>query len=241
MLHTELHNDIKTIRIKYGKANAIDDLLLDDLITETKDLSAKGLIITGTGDFFSAGLNLPVLVDYNRQQMYNLMYKFHHFQLDLLRAPYPVVAVINGYCIAGGFIMAMNCDYRIARSGPFKLGMNEMVLGISLPPIATVRIEQLHNSQLMKLGREGQLVDPVQALATGLIHRLVNETDLFSTALIYINNFDQNIKLRANFELIKFLSIDFECKYEPFLDIWFSDQARRHIVRLATRLKRSNT
>jgi len=240
MLHTELDNDIKTIRIEYGKANAIDDLLLDNLIAETKDLSVKGLTITGTGDFFSAGLNLPLLVDYDRQQMYNLMYKFHHFQLDLLQAPFPVVAAINGHCIAGGFIMALNCDYRIARTGPFKLGMNEMILGISLPPIATARIEQLHNSQIMKLGRQGQLVDPDQALAAGLIHRLVNESDLYSAASNYINNFNQNIKLHANSELIKFLSIDFESKYKPFLDIWFSDQARRHINRLIARLNRSN-
>ncbi|NQU26938.1 MAG: enoyl-CoA hydratase/isomerase family protein [Candidatus Marinimicrobia bacterium] len=240
MLHTELDNDIKTIRIEYGKANAIDDLLLDNLIAETKDLSVKGLTITGAGDCFSAGLNLPLLVDYDRQQMYNLMHKFHHFQLDLLQAPFPVVAAINGHCIAGGFIMALNCDYRIARTGPFKLGMNEMILGISLPPIATARIEQLHNSQIMKLGRQGQLVDPDQALAAGLIHRLVNESDLYSAASNYINNFNQNIKLHANSELIKFLSIDFESKYKPFLDIWFSDQARRHINRLIARLNRSN-
>ena len=236
MLHTELHNDIKTIRIEYGKANAIDDLLLDNLSTETKDLSAKGLIITGSGDFFSAGLNLPVLVDYNRQQMYNLMYKFHHFQLNLLQTPYPVVAAINGHCIAGGFIIAMNCDYRIARTGPFKLGMNEMILGIVLPPIATARIEQLHNRKMLQLGKDGQLVDPNQALEAGLVQQLANETELFDQAVSYINRFDPDSKITANSKLVKFLSEGFESKYQSFLDIWFSERARGHIKGLVARL-----
>ncbi len=83
MLHTELVNNVKIIRIDYGRANAIDRELLDGLIDETSKLSIAGLIITGTGRFFSAGLNLQRVKDYDRPQMRDLMYKFHAFQIGL--------------------------------------------------------------------------------------------------------------------------------------------------------------
>jgi len=236
MLHTELVNNVKIIRIDYGRANAIDRELLDGLIDETNKLSIAGLIITGTDRFFSAGLNLQRVKNYNRPQMRDLMYKFHVFQIGLLKAPFPVVAAINGHCIGGGFIIALNCDYRVALNRDYKVGLNEMVHGIRLPPIATERIIQLGKQNLIKSIPDGQIMPPELAHDLGLVDQLSSMEELIGSSFDLINDFNIVRKRSNNSALIDILSKDFDQQYQSFLNIWFSPAAQKHISVLVKQL-----
>ncbi len=236
MLHTEYVNSVKIIRIDYGRANAIDIELLDRLIDETKNLSAAGLIITGTNRFFSAGFNLRKVLEYDHRQMTELMDKFHFFQLGLLTAAYPVVAAINGHCIAGGYIIALNCDFRTAQESDYKIGLNEMAHGIILPPIATERIKQLKDLSLIEQIPTGEILVIDHACKLGLVDRLVNEGKLIESALDFIKDFDTASKLKRNLKLINSLTGQFDKLYQPFLETWFSQSTQKYIADHAKRL-----
>ena len=236
MLHTEYVNNVKIIRIDHGRANSIDIKLLDRLITETGYLTAVGLIITGTDRFFSAGFNLREVLKYDHREMKELMYKFHFFQIGLLKAAYPVVAAINGHCIAGGYIMALNCDFRVAQKGDYKAGLNEMVHGIILPPIATERIKQLTELSLIGQIPPGEILPADQAYNLGLVDRLVNEGKLIEPALDFIHDFNMSGKQQRNMKIINILTRQFDKLYQPFLKTWFSPAAKKYIAEHAKRL-----
>lgn len=234
-IDSEYIDGVKVIHFNNGKANTIDEELLSTLIENLPDKDTRGLIITGHNHIFSAGLNLPRLVDYNYQQMSALMRLFHDFQLLLLKAEYPVVAAINGHCIAGGYILALNCDFRIAVEGDYKIGLNEMVRGINLPPIATERIAQLglfedHSAMA------GITQPPSAAVRAGLIDAVVTEDELRNACQTWTGNWPGDKKHDDNRLLVERLSQPFETLYQPFLDKWFSPSAQRHIRDLARKL-----
>ncbi len=237
MIHTELNNDIKILRIEYGKANPIDITLLDEMLAATSEIPVGGLIITGTGRFFSAGLNLPVLVNYSRDEMRELMYKFHTFQARLLSAPAPVIAAINGHCIAGGYIIAMNCDRRIAIPGEYLIGLNEMAMGIDLPPIATDRITQLWNGSPPPSIVKNEIVNPDLAFKQGIVDELVPIDNLIEQCMKVIREFDPHLKQTNNARLLDRLSQDFDILYTEFFKTWYSPAAQKHISVLSQRLK----
>jgi enoyl-CoA hydratase len=98
------------------KKNALS-IALRDAISETFDDLAKRtetkvVIVTGSGDVFSAGFDLAEFGDADRQtELWESSDRFHH---AILRCPLPTIAAINGPALAGGFDLACLCDIRIA-------------------------------------------------------------------------------------------------------------------------------
>ncbi|MFH1852917.1 MAG: enoyl-CoA hydratase/isomerase family protein [Candidatus Neomarinimicrobiota bacterium] len=239
LLHTELINGVKIVRLNYGKANAIDDSLLEALTAAIDGEDQRGIVLTGSAGFFSAGLNLPRLVHYDRSAMVTLMRKFHEFQVQILSSSCPVVAAVNGHCIAGGYIIALNCDYRIAACSDYLIGLNEMVLGISLPPIASARIDQLGATISTTALIGGELFTPVKAHSLRLVDRIVSSDELLAASLEHIEHLQTVDKKAHNAGLIATLSHDFDQLYAPFLETWFSESAQTHIRKLAAKLGNS--
>ncbi len=244
MVHTELINKVKFIRIEHGKANAIDETLLTELTTETADESLEGIILTGSGSFFSAGLNLKKLVNYNRDQMSRLMHLFHDLQIGFLQAPFPVIVAVNGHCIAGGFMIALSCDYRYCVPGSYGIGLNEMAGGISLPPIATERMNQLTEVRNIKFN-SNRTSSPRLALAGGLVDEIVPENEILEKCLAAVRKFSRRFKSAGNKKLLNRLNADYDILYQPFLDKWFSSPAqnhlKNHVAGLENRLDLINT
>ncbi len=237
MIHTELNNDIKILRIEHGKANAIDNQLLDVLLAVTADSPARGLIITGAGRFFSAGLNLPLISQYSRPDFRDLMRKFHQLQIRFLKMPVPVIAAINGHCIAGGYILAMSCDYRVAVNADYRIGLNEMVNGIILPPIATERMHCLFGQKQPDFLFSNHPVSPQVAFTQGMVDEIVVQEQLLESSVKFIKNFDLRQKWQNNTAILEKLSFEFEELYAAFFRKWFSKDAQNHIARISEGLK----
>ncbi len=94
------------------------------------------------------------------------------------------MAAVNGHAIAGGCVLAMQADLRIAADREARIGLNETQLGIGLPSVVleTLRFQVLPTS-LPALTMEGRLFAPREALQLGLVHELAPEADLLETAL----------------------------------------------------------
>ncbi|MGD9803315.1 MAG: enoyl-CoA hydratase/isomerase family protein [Hyphomicrobiaceae bacterium] len=108
----------------------------DRLETEFSDCA---VVLTGTGKVFSAGLDLDHhFAMFARQDIDEIDRWFAAYRATNLRIftyPHPTVAAINGHAYAGGFITAIDCDYRIAAQGVLQFALNEVPIGIPMPAV----------------------------------------------------------------------------------------------------------
>ena len=164
------------LRMRAGKANAIGPAWLqrmEALLDEALAWRARALVITGYEAFFSAGLDLPALDALDRDQMGSFMSAFSRTMLRLFELPLPVVAAVNGHAIAGGCVLALQADVRIGAVSDFRIGLNEVQLGIGLPALVLETLRaQVPPPSLLPIAQEGRLFSPDEALAVGLLHEL---------------------------------------------------------------------
>src|SRR5437660_3318581 len=171
----ERAGDVALIRMEAGKVNAMGPAFLaalSGLLDELGDAAAA--VITGQGSVFSAGLDLPALVDVDRAAMRAFMERFDELILRLFQLPQPLVAAVNGHAIAGGCVLALQADVRIAADRDARIGLNETQLGIGLPSAVVETLRwQVPGPSLAAIALEGRLLSPREALQSGLLHELV--------------------------------------------------------------------
>lgn len=185
-MDVERRGAVALLRMRAGKANAIGPSFLDALGRRLDELLADppgALLVTGEGRAFSAGLDLPVLVDLPPADLRDFIQRFVDSMLRVFRLPFPVVAALNGHAVAGGCVLALQADQRLMAQGEGRIGLNEVRLGIALPAavMETLRC-QLPATSLFPVAAEGGLFTPEEALRLGLIQAVVPPEQLLDTA-----------------------------------------------------------
>src|SRR5699024_7095542 len=108
-------------------ANALSPELLEEL-SGALDMAvsdrARAVVIAGSPGMFSAGLDVPLLLTLDREAMSAFWSSFFDVLAQIARSPIPVGMAITGHCPAGGMVLSLYADYRIAAAGEFKLGLN---------------------------------------------------------------------------------------------------------------------
>jgi len=110
----------------------------------TGDVPRDGVVLTGGGQVFSAGVDTRAFANYSRDQRHAMVRAITRMVARLIAIPAPVVAAINGHALGGGFLLMLACDYRIAVDNEAaKLGMTEAQAGIPFPagPLEVMRHE----------------------------------------------------------------------------------------------------
>jgi enoyl-CoA hydratase len=110
----------------------------------TGDVPRDGVVLTGGGQVFSAGVDTRAFANYSRDQRHAMVRAITRMVARLIAIPAPVVAAINGHALGGGFVLMLACDYRIAVDNEAaKLGMTEAQAGIPFPagPLEVMRHE----------------------------------------------------------------------------------------------------
>ena len=103
--------------------------------------AAGALVITGQGKMFSAGVDLPRLVEGGAAYVREFLPAMNHAFETLFAFPKPLVVAVNGHAIAGGCVMACCADYRIMAREPGRIGIPELLVGVPFPvvPLEIVR------------------------------------------------------------------------------------------------------
>jgi enoyl-CoA hydratase len=184
-MRVERDGTVALLRLENGKANAMGPTFLDRLDGLLGQLGdARAAVITGQGSAFSAGLELPVLVDLNRATMRGFIHHFEAVMLRVFELPIPLVAAVNGHAIAGGCVLALQADVRIGADRDSRIGLNETQLGIGLPAAVVETLRwQVPGPSLAAIALEGRLFSPREALQAGLLHELSPEGELLERAL----------------------------------------------------------
>ena len=120
----EVKENIGIIRLnRPEKKNAfspkMDEELLDVMIRIEKDQSIRGVLFTGSGDSFSAGLDLDLsflqtMEESDSTNFRKVMDPILEWYLKLYNLPRPTVAAVNGHAYGGGVVPASICDVAIA-------------------------------------------------------------------------------------------------------------------------------
>ncbi|MFO7565998.1 MAG: enoyl-CoA hydratase/isomerase family protein [Enhygromyxa sp.] len=246
-MQIERDRELAILRMQAGKANAMSPesvRRLTELCDELATTDARALVITGDGRSFSAGLALPQLIDLDRGTMRSFMADFKAAMLRVFTLPMPVIAAIDGHAIAGGCVLASQCDLRLAADRPLKIGVNEVQLGIGLPAIVieTLRLI-LPPSSLAPVALGGGLFEPREALALGLIDELVAPEQLLARtcerarelAAIPTAAYAQ-VKLAWRRPAIEAIERSDELLAEQWLDTWYSAAAQGRLRAIVERL-----
>ncbi|HVW34298.1 MAG TPA: enoyl-CoA hydratase-related protein, partial [Acidimicrobiia bacterium] len=98
----------------------------------------RPLVITGREGQFCAGFDLAVMGGGDRAAVSALFGDGGRLFADMLAAPVPVVAACTGHALAGGALLLLSADYRVGTVGAYKIGLNEVRIGLALPRSALV-------------------------------------------------------------------------------------------------------
>jgi enoyl-CoA hydratase len=172
----DLDGGVRVLAVDRPPANAIDLQLLADLAAAVAaadaDDSVRSVVVTGAGRFFSGGLDLKAMATGQAREMAGFGGADGIFQLWTLGKP--TLAMVNGHAIAGGCVLALACDFRIAAAGAYKIGLNETAIGLALPTgafeIARLVLPRRHVRAALL---DGDLYDPDGARTVGLVDRVV--------------------------------------------------------------------
>jgi enoyl-CoA hydratase len=140
-----------------------------------KDQDVRVLIITGAGEkAFMSGMDITELATASPVEIEEFVSTLgQQLYQDLENMDIPLIAMINGYCLAGGGELAMACDIRIA-SEKAKFGFPEINVGIFPGGGATVRLPRLIGAGRAKeLMYTGKMIDAAEAERVGFVNRVV--------------------------------------------------------------------
>lgn len=131
------------------------------------------LVLSGRPGMFSAGLDVVELLTLDEDAMREFWKDFFGLLRDLAKSSIPVAAAVTGHSPAGGAVLALFCDYRVAAEGDFKIGLNEVQVGLPLPEVIYLALVHAIGARAAeKIAVPGQLVSPQQALELGLVDEL---------------------------------------------------------------------
>ena len=187
MLSIHIENDIAVLRLEYGKVSAMD-LALCEALTQQLALLAthpcRAVVITGTGNSFSAGVDLVQLTQGGVEYVGRFLPVMDAFFYALLTFPKPVVAALNGHALAGGCITAACCDHVVMAEGTGRVGVTELAVGVPFPmlPLEIVRA-RLSARDARDLIYSARTVLPPEALALGLVDEIASGMDLMPRAI----------------------------------------------------------
>ena len=190
MLETRIEDQTLIATLVNGKTNAITRKTLDQLkaaVDQVKtDETLKGLVLTGSGRFFSSGFDLHTFMGFETlDQAVEFITYADEVLLDLFLCPKPVVCAMNGHSAAGGLILAMASDYRIITDHPkIKVGMSEIKIGVPLSPAqsAVMRFGLDSDKRFRDVMYFGEMIDVKTALDREMVDKIVPADELVKTA-----------------------------------------------------------
>jgi enoyl-CoA hydratase len=180
---------VRLLRIERPPANAINGEFLRALHAEAaaadEDESVRAVVVTGTGRFFSAGLDLKELAGGGREVLATLGGADDGIH-RLWRVGKPTIAMVGGHALAGGAILMLACDFRIAARGGYRIGVTETALGLPLPNGAfQIARHGLAHGDARRVLLRAESFAPDEALAVGLVDEVVEPAALEERALAF--------------------------------------------------------
>jgi len=168
--------------------NALNARVRAELLEAVNEAGAapevRAIVVTGTGDqAFAAGADIKELLDCGPAEAERLSRGVKALHDAIRQVPMPVVASIHGFCLGGGFELALACDIRICAETA-RFGLPEIRLGIMPGSGGTVGLARLAGpGWARRLAMTGEMISAAQALSLGIVTELLPAAELDAAAL----------------------------------------------------------
>jgi len=166
-----------TLTLEGKGKNCLSTELMRSVIAQVGRAGGRPLLVVGSGDTFSAGLNLKEVAAADRDAMARYLGLLDEMIDALFSYAAPVAACVNGHAIAGGCVIALCADFRVAKDDPLvRIGLNEVALGLEFPPkILRVAKHRLAPPLCDRVLLEAGLYDPRTAQGFGFVDEVARD------------------------------------------------------------------
>jgi enoyl-CoA hydratase len=239
-LHKE--GSVAIVRLAKGVTNAIGMQLVNDLRAKVKEVrddpEARALLLTSESDrFFSIGLDIPELIEYDKAQFAQFIELFDRLCIELYSLPKPTVVAIRGHATAGGAILALTGDHRVMTTGRVAMGLNEVRLGVTVPYPPDQMLRDLVGSRTARDVMEvGDFFNPEELLAMGMVDEIAPPDQVLFIARELATSLAASpteayaaIKANRTGPVVAAIEADLPAKQAEFVDMWYSPAAQAQL------------
>jgi enoyl-CoA hydratase len=181
----ELDGRIATIAMDDGKVNALSIAMLRELhgAFDQAELDQAIVVLTGRENYFSAGFDLKVFAA-GGEGIMEMLRLGATLAERVLGFPTPVLTACSGHAIAAGTFLPLCADARIGVEGPFRIGLNEVKIGLTVPWFAIeIARQRLHPAHFARAVVNAATYSPSEAVAAGFLDRVVQPHELAQASL----------------------------------------------------------
>jgi enoyl-CoA hydratase len=167
-----------------GKANALSVEMIEALLAALAraEGEAKAMVLAGRAERFCAGFDLRVMMS-GPEQATALLKRGSELLLRLYDAALPLVIACSGHALAGGALVVLTGDLRLGAAGAFKIGLNEVSIGLPVPVLAMeLARDRLVKTELDRATLMAHIYTPDEALRAGYLDAVVPADELAARA-----------------------------------------------------------
>lgn len=251
MLNLINHDAIREINLARPPVNALNLELLQALRAAVDDSvrdGVRGIVLSGAQGLFSAGVDVPALLDRDRAGVLEYWRELFALCGTMARSPIPMAAAITGHSPAGGAVLSLFCDYRVMAEGPYRIGLNEVQVGLIVPEAIQLALRRVVGPyRAERLLVSGAMIDASAALACGFVDELTGVDQVTTRALHWMNEL-LALPAHAMLATRKLARADLANAYadmdalplDDFTDAFFHPQTQATLQALVARLKSKN-
>lgn len=184
LISYELADGIATLTLNNGKVNAVSP----DVITQFHACLDRAqtdqaiVIITGQPGILSGGYDLKVMQS-GVQNAIDLVAAGSGLARRMLAHPFPIIVACSGHAVAKGAFILLSADYRIGVEGPFRIGLNEVQIGMTMHHVGIeLARDRLRKSYFNRSVINAEMFDPHEAVQAGFLDAVVAPEELLSAA-----------------------------------------------------------
>jgi Delta3-Delta2-enoyl-CoA isomerase len=242
------HGAVRVLGMNRPPVNALTRELLGKLraaIGYAQQDGAKAIVLSGSRGWFSAGFDLPLLVGLGREEIVETWRELYALLRTIAISPIPIGAALTGHVIAGGIAMAIFCDWRVMSAQDHKFGLNEVQIGIQVPPVVLSGLRRLVGPRLAEyLAVTGALLSPQESLRIGLVDELAELDRVGDRAIAWgqrvacLPEAAITTRRMTRSDLVDIFQNGLDSEQDRFTASWFDASTQKYVRTATDRLGR---
>jgi enoyl-CoA hydratase len=182
----KVEHGVLVLRADRAPANAMDVQFMRELVAAVEQVAAEppgALVLSGRPGVFSAGADLKAVPSYGPPEQREMVELINAMSLGVYALPCPVIGAITGHAIAGGLVLALCTDIRIA-SAEGRYGLTEIKVGVPYPQAALgVIAAELAPHAARQLAFGNELIDAEECRRLGAFDEVLEPAEVLPRAL----------------------------------------------------------
>ena len=179
-------DEISIIRMDDGKANAMGSEMIAE-VNEALDRAeeeSRAVLITGRPGLLSGGFDLNVIRSGDAASIQSMINVGTKLLMRIYGFPKPIVMATGGHGVALGGFLLLAADYRLGVVGDYKIGLNEVAIGMTLPPFALMLAKsRIANQYLTNAAITANLYSPEGAVQAGFLDEVSDPEELMPRSI----------------------------------------------------------